>query len=661
MGVANWGWMSAVQDRARHRLQAEPHTPATQRWKIWRSPPDQPSWARPTLLLIAVLAGVAYAWGTGFTDVEPFYGAAARSMSGSLHDFLFGAVDPAGTITVDKLPGALWLQALSLSLLGFHIWALLLPQALEGALTVLVLYRAVRRLAGSEAAIVAAAVIALTPVTVTLNRGNVSDSLLILLTVLAADAASAAIVSGRLRSLLLAAVWIGLAFQAKMLQAWLVLPALGIAYLVAAPPSLPQRLRHLALAAALTIAVSLSWISAVSLVPASSRPYVDGTLDDSPFSQVFEYNGLARIGITSLTADAGPRAPFLGRLIERGDTLNAASAKIVPSWHRILSGLFGRDWGWLLPAALIAAAAVLIERRHTDRGDPLRALVLLWGTWLLVLGAVFSDGIYLNSYYLAALSPAVAALCGAGVAVFWRRRHSISARVTLAATLLAGAGYGAYLLQGGAQVPGWLEPVALGMSVAGAAGVLSLRWLRCSGPAARRTTAVVLACALPLTAVTSLLSVTRHLGPFAAPYQPVSDQPQRQAHRSTSQLIRAARAFTKALATSNHTQVPFAIDTSLEAAPFILYTGEEILPIGGYEGGAPAPTLPQIRRYIHTDEVRLFILPIRPATNDPRIVWLEAHCAETARLPMNGGVRFGAYYCPPGYVDLMAGVRERAP
>ena len=172
----------------------------------WRSPADQPAWARQALLAIAAVAAVAYGWGMAGASVESFYGAAARSMSESWHDFIFGAFDPAGTVTVDKLPGELWVQALSLRIFGFHIWALVLPQVVEGVLTILVLYRAVRRLAGPAAGLTAAAVLAVTPITVLLSRGNVSDSLLILLLVLAADATSAALVTGSLRQLLLAGV-----------------------------------------------------------------------------------------------------------------------------------------------------------------------------------------------------------------------------------------------------------------------------------------------------------------------------------------------------------------------------------------------------------------------------------------------------------------------
>ena len=129
----------------------------------WRSPADQPAWARPALLAIAVVAAVAYGWGMAGASVEPFYGAAARSKSDSRHDFIFGAFDPGGTVTIDKLPGELWVQALSLRIFGFHIWALVLPQVVEGVLAILVLYRAVRRLAGPTAGLTAAVVLAAVP------------------------------------------------------------------------------------------------------------------------------------------------------------------------------------------------------------------------------------------------------------------------------------------------------------------------------------------------------------------------------------------------------------------------------------------------------------------------------------------------------------------
>ncbi len=585
---------------------------------FWRSPPDQPRWARPALLAIAAVAAAGYAWGLNGDALENFYGAAARSMSGSWHDFVFGAFDPLGTVTVDKLPGALWLQALSLRVFGFHVWAVVMPQVIEGTLTILVLYRAVRRLAGPVAAITAAAVLASSPVTVALNRGNVGDSLLILLTVLAADATVSALIEGRLGSLIGAGVWIGLAFQAKMLQAWLVLPALAVAYLVAAPPRLRTRVGHVAIAGAVTVAVSVSWMTAVSLVPAHDRPYVDGTQDDSVFSQVFDYNGIARLGHGKVLGGAGQPAAFLAQL-ESGTSL---AQRVPPSWHRLLDGLFGRDVAWLVPAALISAAAVLLARRGAGRRDPLRASVLLWSTWLVVLSVFFSEGVYLRSYYVAALSPAIAGLCGAGMALLWPRRGQAAARGALAATLAVSVGYGVYLLDGGIGVPGWLTPVAICLGVGGALAVLAAR--RAPGPRdwAGPAVALALGCALLLPAATATLTVTRGLGPFAAPYEPASATVSR---AEAKHALALDRQTLDQVSSSFPAPIAFAADSSRLAAPYILATGREVLPIGGFEGGVPSPSLSRLRRYIASGRVRAFLVPV--SSDDPRIVWIHTHCS----------------------------------
>jgi 4-amino-4-deoxy-L-arabinose transferase-like glycosyltransferase len=597
--------------------------------RFWRSPPDQPTWARPALLAITAIAGLTYAWGMNGAALEAFYGAAARSMSTSWHDFFFGAFDPAGTVSVDKLPGALWPQALSLRVFGFHTWAIVLPQVLEGVLSILVLYRAVRRLTGPLAGLVAAAVVATSPVTVALNRGNVADSLLILLIVLAADATSAALMNGRLRSLLLAGVWVGLAFQAKMTVAWLVLPALAGAYLLAAPPRLRSRLGHVALAGAVTAIVSISWMTVVSLVPAHDRPYVDGTQNDSVFSQTFDYNGIARLRRGSdVFAGAGNPAPFLVRISQAGA---GPIHSVRPSWHRLLSGPFGRDDGWLLPAALIAAIAVLVTRRRERRRDPFRAAIVLWGLWLIVLGAFFSAGGYPNSYYVAALSPAIGALCGVGAEVAWRRRERIETQACITGALLATVGYGIYLLEGGAGVPAWLIPLTICATVVSAATLAATRRAGAVNAPTGGVVALVLAsCALLLPGVASALMIIRGLGPFAAPYEP-----------SSATVSRAAAArgrlldeqIVEELSSTYGTPIPMAADSSILAAPYILATGREILPIGGFQGGIPAPTLTQLRRYIDSGRVRAFLLP--RASGDPRVAWIHAHCAAPAE-PASG-------------------------
>jgi 4-amino-4-deoxy-L-arabinose transferase-like glycosyltransferase len=605
--------------------------------RTWRSPPDQPRWARPALLSIAALAGVAYAWGMNGAALEAFYGAAARSMSVSWHNFFFGAFDPSGTVTIDKLPGSLWPQALSLRIFGFHTWAIVLPQAIEGVLTVLVLYRAVRRLAGPVAAITAAAALAASPVTVALNRGNVADSLMILLLVLAADATSAALVSGRRRSLLMAGAWVGIAFQTKMTVAWLVLPALAAAYLLAAPPRPRVRLGNVALAGAVTAVVSLSWITIVSLVPSGDRPYVDGTQNDSLFSQTFDYNGIARLRRGNVYAGAGHPAAFLVHLSEASST---PTHSVKPGWSRLLSGPFGRDDGWLLPAALIAVIAVLVERRKADRRDPLRALVLLWGLWLIVMAAFFSAGGYPNSYYVAALSPAIAALCGTGVAVAWRRRDELASPVGIAGALLACVGYGAYLLHGGTNVPGWLIPVAVCAGAGGTLALLSARRSSVDRAPTGRVVAIAVACALLMPGVASALMVVRGLGPFAAPYEPASATLSRTGARATRALD---EQVVEQLSSTYGTSIPLVTDSSILAAPFILATGREILPIGGYQGGIPSPSLVRLRRYVATGRARAFLVPRVSA--DPRVVWIRAHCAPPPGATRNGRAQTELYDC----------------
>ncbi len=604
--------------------------------RFWRSPADQPRWARPALLTIAALAGLAYGWGMNGAALEAFYGAAARSMSSSWHDFIFGSFDPAGTVSIDKIPGAQWPQALSLRIFGFHVWAIVLPQVIEGVITVLVLYRAVRRLAGPVAAITAAAVLASSPVTVALNRGNVADSLLIMLLVLAADATSAALVSGRARTLALAGLWVGLAFQVKMGVAWLVLPALAGAYLLAAPASARVRLAHIGAAGLVTLVVSLSWISVVSLVPAHDRPYVDGTQNDSLFSQTFEYNGFGRLGGSTVFAGAGHPAQFLVRASESN---SAPTHKVHPSWHRLLSGVFGRDDGWLLPAALIALMAALSLRRGRGRRDPLRAALVLWGVWLLTLAAFFSAGGFPNSYYVAALSPAVGALCGVGAELAWRTRSSQKTRTVLGAAVLCSIGYGIYLLGSGTNVPGWLVPVAA------LAGVLALiasllpgrrGWLGSDA-----TRAAVLACsALLLPAVASVLMVTRGLGPFAAPYEPASATVSRASQRERMSVD--AQAMEQA-SSQYQTPIALATDSSILAAPFILATGQEVLPIGGYQGGIPAPTLAQLQQRVSSGEVRAFLVPV--VSEDPRIVWIHSHCKREAGASGESASATALYDC----------------
>jgi len=602
------------------------------RLAFWLSPPDQPRWARPLLLVVAAFAAVLYSWRAG-TYLEGYYAAAVRSMSMSWHAFLFGAFDPAATVTLDKLPGALWVQALSVRLFGLHTWSIVLPQVVEGVLSVLVLYRPVRRLCGPKAGLLAAAVLAVSPATVALNRGNISDTLMVLCLVLAVDAVVGALTTGRWWGMVAAGAWVGLAFQAKMIEAWLVLPALGLVYLVAAAGSWVRRLATVAALVAVAGAVSLSWMTAVTLTPASSRPYADGSRDNSVFQQVFVYNGLGRVDQESpnqlLSRTIGIRIP----------------PPPPPGWHRLLTGALGRNGGWLLPAAVISVAAGLVSTRRRPRGDPLRAHVLVWGGWLAVLAATFSVSTSLNSYYVAALSPPVAALVASGAMQAWRARRSVAARVVTAATAVISAGYAAWLLpSAGTGLPGWLQAVVVALGVAAVVAVVlvavgvPVRGVLSAGPV------LALAALLVVPTVASASIAVNRLGPFDTPFQPEGVT---LGVRTFFDLAAATDRFLPRLEQVRR-GAPYlmATQTSALAAPFIFTSGQEVLPIGGFTGTIPEPTLATLRSLVHAGAFHLVLLSA--STTDPRLVWVTRHClpvAQPAGAASPSTDRIAIFYC----------------
>jgi 4-amino-4-deoxy-L-arabinose transferase-like glycosyltransferase len=583
---------------------------------------------RAALTLIAALAAAAYSWGMGSDVLHPYYEAAVRSMSTNAHDFLYGAFDPAGTITVDKLPGALWVQAVFVAVFGFHTWAMVLPQAIEGVLAVVFLYRAVARMAGPTAGLVAAAVLAISPAVVTLDRGNINDSLMILLLVLAADATSAAVRSGTSRSLVLAGIWVGLAFQAKMLQAWLVLPALASAYLIAGPGAIGRRLRQLGLAGVVTGAVSLSWMVLVSLTPASGRPYVDGSTGNSWFQQVFVYNGLNRLGGQTPTQV----------LASQGIGGSLALSQPVSPW-RLFVGYLGRDTGWLLLAAVVVVLVVLVGRRRQPRTDPVRASLILWASWLAVLGVVFSVSTTTNPYYTAALAPAVAAIIGIGVAAAVSSDHRLTPLLT-GVIVIVSVTYAAWLLaDAGTAAPPWVRPAAIAVGLAALATVALAVLRRRRGTLAAALVAGLLAtCFTPAVGAVSI--VAGHEGAFDVPFEQDSVSAEIQEAFVTTP---AGVASIVPMLEQGRRGAPYLLVTqsSALAALFLDATSDEVLPIGGFAGTTPSPTVAQIQADVCHGQFHLAFISDGP---DPRLHWIAQHCTGTGIVADNG-LQF--YDCEP--------------
>jgi 4-amino-4-deoxy-L-arabinose transferase-like glycosyltransferase len=419
--------------------------------------PGNTRWARPALLVLLAGTALLYLWSLGSSGwANSFYSAAAQAGSQSWEAFFFGSSDSANSITVDKPPASLWLMSLSVRLFGLSSWSILVPEALCGVAAVGLLYAAVRRYATPGAGLIAGAVLALTPVATLMFRFNNPDALLTLLLVAAAYCTLRAIERGSTWWLVLAGTAVGFGFLTKMLQAFLVLPALAVAYLVAAPTPLRRRIGSVLAAGAAVVVSAGWWVAIVELIPAGSRPYIGGSQTNSVLELIFGYNGFGRL--------TGQETGSVGGAPGGGWGPTGAT--------RLLDAQFGDQWSWLLPAALIFAGALLWWTRRAPRTDRTRAAVLLWGGWLLVTGLVFSymAGIF-HGYYLVALVPAVAALVGIGAATLWRQRSQPWARWVLAATVGITAIWAAVLL---GRTPGWQPWLPTAVLVVGAAVVLAL-------------------------------------------------------------------------------------------------------------------------------------------------------------------------------------------
>ncbi|MFC9468945.1 ArnT family glycosyltransferase [Streptomyces coelicoflavus] len=429
--------------------------------RLWRGRPEDPRWVRPAFLGLLLATAVLYLCNLSASGyANSFYSAAVQAGSQSWKAFFFGSLDAGNAITVDKPPAALWPMALAVRIFGLSSWSVLVPEVLMGVGTVAVVYAAVRRRFSPAAGLIAGAVLALTPVAALMFRFNNPDALLALLMSVACYLVVRALEDGRTRWLVWAGAAIGLAFLAKTLQAFLILPPLALVYGVCAPVRLRKRLGQLALATAAIVVSGGWWVAVVELWPESSRPYVGGSQNNSFLELTFGYNGLGRLNgeETGSVGGGGGPGPGGGGGGQWGET----------GWDRMFNSEIGGQISWLLPAALILLVAGLLATRRAARTDAVRASFLVWGGSLLMTAAVFSymAGIF-HQYYTVALAPYLAAVVGMGAATLWERRERIRASLALAAAVTASAAWGYVLLDRTPDYLPWLRmPVLVGGLVA---------------------------------------------------------------------------------------------------------------------------------------------------------------------------------------------------
>ena len=420
---------------------------------------EDAAWVRPSLIGLLGIAALLYLWDLGASGwANAFYSAAVQAGSTSWKAFFFGSFDASNFITVDKSPAALWVMDLSARVFGVNAWSILVPQALEGVATVGFTYLTVRRWFSPAAALIAGATVALTPVAALMFRFDNPDALLVLLLTVATYATVRAIEAGKTKWLVLAATLVGVAFLTKMLQAFLVVPAFGLVYLIAAPVSLRRRITQFGIAAATMIVASGWWVAIVQLTPAADRPYIGGSQNNSILNLIFGYNGLGRL--------TGNESGSVGGTGTTGSMWGPTGL------DRLFNTSFGGQISWLLPAALIMLGAGLGFTLTRSRTDRTRAAFLLWGGSLAVTALVFSlaAGI-IHPYYTVALAPSIGALVGMGSVLLWRQRSQPWARAMLAIAAGTTSIWSAFLLE---RSPGFAPGLGAAVATLGIGAAIAI-------------------------------------------------------------------------------------------------------------------------------------------------------------------------------------------
>jgi 4-amino-4-deoxy-L-arabinose transferase-like glycosyltransferase len=490
----------------------------------------RPRWVGPALWTLLGATALLYLWDLGAVGyANQFYAASVQAGTQSWKALLFASLDPGNAITVDKPPAAIWVMGLSARLFGFGAWAMLLPQALMGVGSVALLYGAVRRASGPIAGLLAGAMLALTPLAALVFRYNSPDALLVLLLVAAGYFIVRSRDSSSGRWLALAGTALGFAFLTEPMEALVVMPAIGLVVLISGPGGVHERVRNLLIGLATTV-VSAGWfVVLVAIWPADSRPYI-------------AYNGVGR----------------------------------VLSGHGLAGG---SEISWLLPAALIGLIAMLWFTRLTPRTSRMRASLLLWGAWMLVVGLVFSDTV--------AIAPAVAAVTAIATRELWRGRQFASSRVTLALMLVATVCWDFVLL---GRAPDWLPwprwAVLLG-AVAVAAVLLNNDRLVGRGVVVLCTAGI--AFGLSGTAAYTIHAVAAH----------PADAGTGNNRALEALLVGTDNRWAAATVGARTTD-------SME-----LSTGKSVMAIGGFGGRDNSPTLAQFQRFVATGQVHYFIRFIR--------------------------------------------------
>jgi 4-amino-4-deoxy-L-arabinose transferase-like glycosyltransferase len=645
-----------------------------------------------TLALVALGLIVALAAGLRFANLEAigygnhYYTAAVESMLKSWHNFFFVAAEPGGSVTVDKPPVGLWLQAISAFFLGVNGFAVVLPQILAGIFSVILLHHLVQRSFGKVAGLLAALAMAITPIVIATDRNNTIDSTLIFTLLLAAWAFIKATESGKMRFLMAGAVLVGIGFNIKMLQAYLPLPAFLGLYFLGSAEKIWRKVGKLVLAGVVLLAVSLSWSVAVDLTPANMRPYIGSSGDNSEMSLILGYNGIDRLlgmfgrrNIASRSTPSGFIPPVQGqnfvppqnfsdgsssgtfpnrpqfsdgntqpstpnssdggfpqqdgqwtnpatrapRAAAGGSIGNTGEASVL----RLFTTPLSKEVSWLLPFGLVSMLILLAGTRIHWPLSPKHRAVVLWGGWLLTSGIFFSVAGFFHEYYLSMMAPPLAALVGIGIVEMW---HMRKVHPWLSITLLLAAAGATLLLQVCTarffigRIP-WL-PIVLTLFALGGI-VLLITMFKKQRFTALAGFSCITAAMLLTPGIWSGLTMLNNSENQSLPaaYGGGSYGP---ANRGDLQVNQELVDFLQA----NTQDMIFmmAVPSSMQGADYVLATGRPVLYLGGFMGQDEVVTPDDLAQLVQQGELRYIYWDTRKGAfggNAEISTWVETNCS----------------------------------
>ena len=578
---------------------------------------------------LLLFTAIFYLWNLTINGMaNSYYAAAAQAASTNWTAWLFGSLDAANFVSVDKPPISMMIMGLFGRIFGFSSWSMLLPHALAGIATVALVYLTVKRWYGARAGLIAGIVMALTPAAALMFRFNNPDSFLTLFLTASAYAFLRSFEGKQpVLWLSLAGLFTGLAFNTKMLQGLMVLPIMTIIYISFAPPKLVTRLWHLGVAGVVTAISTLWWSVLVWLTPAANRPWVGSTNDNNIWSLIFGYNGFGRLfghgggpgggapggGGAANMAQIGTQAAQSAQITSlTGGGLGADGRGGGPAGVgfggetgllRIFNESFGPNIAWLIPVALIGGGLVIWLLRRAPRRNKERVGVLLWLGWLLIHIVIFSmTSGTIHPYYVIAMAPAVAALVGIGAPYIWQaytRRTKIAwlLPLSIAATTILSVvmlGYNNY----------WPWLIWLVIATGGVATILTLLPLAQTKRLKQiiLSLAIIAGMAAPIAFSISTVA-TAHSGsiPTAGPGATAINGTNNESTQAESSLI----AYL--LANQNGAAWIAAVNSANESAPVQLSSGQPVMAIGGFNGSDSTLTLAQFKQLVKEGKIRYYV------------------------------------------------------